>query len=51
VAGREKDRDYLRAAVRHGLLDRETLLTRLAATPIEPDARARLQVLIASDFA
>ena len=51
VAGREKDRDYLRTAIRHGLLSREILLGRLAGTPLEPQQRERLRRAVEGDFA
>jgi hypothetical protein len=51
VAGREKDRAYLRAAVRHGLFDRGTLLVRLAGIPVEAAERERLRHTIEADFA
>jgi hypothetical protein len=51
VAGREKDRDYVRAAARHGLAHRATLLARLARTPISQEQRARVSRLIEADFA
>jgi hypothetical protein len=50
VAGREKDREYVRAAVRHGLVDRETLLERVGETPIEPERRRHIAEQIATDF-
>jgi hypothetical protein len=50
VAGREKDREYLRAAIRHGLLAREVLVERLHATPLSADERDRLQRAIELDF-
>lgn len=37
VAGREKDRDYVRAAARHRLVDQATLLERLEHTPIDEE--------------
>lgn len=39
VAGREKDREFLRAALRHRLLDPTTLRARLTATSALPVAR------------
>jgi hypothetical protein len=51
VAGRETDRDYVRAAARHGLADRATLLERLSGTPIDERQRARISRQIESDFA
>jgi hypothetical protein len=49
VAGREKDRDYVRAALRHRLVARDTLLERLAGTPIDEAQRARIAAQIAAD--
>ncbi len=51
VAGREKDRDYVRAAVRHRLVDRATLVERLAGTPISEEQRGRISRQIEADFA
>ena len=48
VAGREKDRDYVRAALRHRLVDRDTLLERLARTPIDETHRSRIASQIAA---
>ncbi len=50
VAGRDKDRVFLRAAVAHGLLDRDTLLARLPAMALPMPEQARLADLIAADF-
>jgi hypothetical protein len=50
VAGRDKDRRYLRAAVRSGLLDQATLVGRLAVTALEPTLRERIAELIRCDF-
>jgi hypothetical protein len=49
VAGREKDRDYVRAALRHRLVDRGALLERLARTPIDEAQRSRIASQIAVD--
>jgi hypothetical protein len=51
VAGREKDRDYVRAAARHRLADRATLLDRLARTPVGEEQRRRISRQIGADFA
>ena len=51
AAGRPKDRDFLRSAIRHRLLDRATTLERidgLAALPAE--RRASLRTLAGADF-
>lgn len=50
VAGREKDREYVRAAARHGLADRETLRERLERTPVDAATRQRLAAQIEADF-
>jgi hypothetical protein len=50
VAAREKDREYVRAAARHGLVSRELLLTRLATTPVTPERRESIRSQIARDF-
>jgi len=47
AAGREKDRDYVRTALRHRLVDRDTLLERLARTPIDEALRGRIASQIA----
>jgi hypothetical protein len=51
VANREKDRHYTRAALRHGLADVDTLRTRLAATAVADDKRARIEAYIKVDTA
>lgn len=40
IAGREKDREFVEAAMRHGLADPDTLRQRLAATQVGPEVRA-----------
>ncbi len=51
VAGREKDRDYVRGAARHGLVRQEMLMARLDGLSITDDHKARLRELIRQDFA
>jgi len=51
VAGREKDREYVRAALRHRLVEPSVLLDRLARTPLEPASRERIAVQIGADSA
>lgn len=51
AAGRPKDRDYLRAAIRAGLAHRETVLTRLTATPLDEARRTTLRAAVEADFA
>ena len=50
VAGREKDRGYVLAAIRHALLDRKTLLQRLESTILEAERRRALVERIELDF-
>ena len=50
VAGREKDRVFLAAAIRHRLLRQETLLERLGETPIDQDRQSFIQEKINADF-
>ena len=50
VAGREKDRDYLRAVARHGLANRDTLIERLERTDVPDESRARIRTSIEADF-
>jgi hypothetical protein len=51
VAGREKDRRFVRAAIAHGLVEQSTLLERLGETSLDAATRERLAALIAHDFA
>lgn len=51
VAGREKDRRYVQAAARHGLVDRETLRARIDTLPISTVERSRLKELVEFDHA
>jgi hypothetical protein len=52
VAGRPKDRDYIQAAIRHGLASRPILEARLAVTELAQESqRPQIAQLIASDFA
>lgn len=52
VANREKDRRFVKDAIRAGLVDHQTVVRRLASTAL-PDERLRahLDALIAADFA
>jgi hypothetical protein len=50
VAGREKDREYVRAAIRHRLVERDTLSERLVKTPIDDAQRSRIAAQMAADF-
>lgn len=49
VAGREKDRDYVRAALRHRLVEPRVLLERLASTAVEPTSRELIARQIEAD--
>jgi hypothetical protein len=51
VAGREKDRDYVRAAIRHQLVRPDTLRERLARTRLDDAQRTRIGAEIAADAA
>jgi hypothetical protein len=50
VAGREKDRDFTRALAAHGMVRREVLDQRLAATELTPAIRALVVGRIRADF-
>ena len=50
AAARERDREYVRPAVRHRLVDRATLLERLGRTPIDEEQRGRISRQIGTDF-
>ncbi len=49
VAGREKDRRFVRAAHRHGLVTKEILLERVSTTPVEEEHRNRIRALVELD--
>lgn len=49
VAGREKDRDFVRVTIRYQLVDRETLHARLTTTPLPDDRRQEISAQIARD--
>jgi hypothetical protein len=51
AAGREKDRDFVREAIRHGIIDRGILEQRLALTPVPDDRRQLIENAISADFA
>jgi len=51
AAGREKDRDFTRALVRHGMVQREVLDGRLAATDLAVEIRGLVVNRIRADFA
>jgi len=51
AAGREKDRDYVRSAIRHGLVDLPTLLTRVGTLPLPPERVEVLRAFLVADFA
>jgi len=51
AAGREKDRGFTRALVRHGMIRREVLEQRLEATKLDPQIRALVVARIQADFA
>lgn len=51
VAGRAKDRRYIEAAIRHGLVQRDVLIERVAALPVEPDRQAGIAMQVQADLA
>ncbi len=50
VANRDKDRRFARAAIVHGLAQRETLLERLQATALDDARKLQLRELVLYDF-
>jgi len=50
VAGREKDHEFIRVAVRYGMADGATLRARLDATALDPARRELIADLIARDL-
>ena len=50
AAGREKDRDFIRALVRHSMVRREVLEQRLAGTLLDPRIRDIVSRRIDADF-
>jgi hypothetical protein len=50
VAGREKDRVFLSAAIRHELIDQNILLERLAKTSLDDPRRELAEARIGRDF-
>jgi hypothetical protein len=50
TAGREKDRDFIRALVRHSMVRREVLEQRLACSTLEPQIRDIVSQRIRADF-
>jgi hypothetical protein len=49
IAGREKDREYVRAAIRHRLVTPSTLHDRLGRTPVDAASRERIARQIEAD--
>lgn len=49
VAGRDKDREYVRAAIRHGLVARPTLMRLLTETPVDEERRRHIEAQIQAD--
>jgi len=50
VASREKDREFNRSAIRHGLVRRDVVLGRLDVTPLDPSLKQILRQRIDADF-
>jgi hypothetical protein len=49
VAGRDKDRHYVRAVLAHGLVDAAEILALLAATPVATQHREAIASLVRAD--
>jgi len=50
VAGREKDREFCRAIVRAGFVDRKTLAQRLGGVSLDSTQRQQIEARIDADF-
>lgn len=50
VAGREKDRVFVRELARRGIVSQARLLELLGQTPVDESLRARIRQLIGADF-
>jgi len=50
AAGREKDRDFVRTAIRHQMVGREVLARRLETMPLAFELRVRIRTFIDADF-
>lgn len=50
VADRPKDRAYILAAIRHGLVSRDVLVARVEDLPLDAPRRAALRRRVAGDF-
>lgn len=51
VASREKDEAFVREAIRHGLVDRATLVERLADVPVDAERRQAIAARMQRHFA
>jgi hypothetical protein len=50
LAGREKDIDFISEAAKHGLADKNTVLSRLATVDVPTEAIERAQALVRRSF-
>jgi len=50
AAGREKDRDFVRAAIRNQMVRQEVLVSRLETMPVSTESRTRTRAFIDADF-
>lgn len=50
IAGRDKDFDFLREAVRHRMVEEETLLSRLATVDVAPEIHQKTRAAIERTF-
>jgi hypothetical protein len=51
VAGREKDVDFTRALVQHGMVSRSVIEQRLAITELNPQSRSEVKARVDAQFA
>ena len=51
VAEREKDLEFIRAAITHGLVEEKTLMHRLESTPVDESRHRQIATFISRDFA
>ena len=50
AAGREKDMDFAQGLIRHGMIERRTLLRRVETLPLDDDRKAVVANLVTRDF-
>jgi len=50
IAGRERDYDFVREVIRHGLVDRATVLERIERVPVDQATRDRVRTALETMF-